>query len=227
MNRRESKTGQRGPTWEAGAVTAGSVLLLAAAWFRWCPLDLTEALGFVTGAVCVWLVTKRNLWNWPIGLANNVFFAVLFHRSRLFADCGLQGVYFILGVYGWWHWLRGGDGHSRAPVSRATEREWIATLAFLVAGTWGLRSLMIFLQGAAPFWDSLTTVLSLAAQYLLCRKRIENWWFWIAADLIYVPLYVARHLPLTAVLYTIFLGLCLLGLRRWRAEIDSPHEPAP
>jgi nicotinamide mononucleotide transporter len=70
-------------------------------------------------------------------------------------------------------------------------------------------------QGAAPFWDALTTVLSLAAQYLLSRKRFENWFLWIAADIIYVPLYFSRALPLIAVLYFVFLVMCIVGLMEW------------
>jgi nicotinamide mononucleotide transporter len=201
-----------------------SALLLAAAWFKWAPLDFTEACGFVTGAVCVWLVTRGNIWNWPIGLANNLFFAFLFWRARLFADMGLQGVYLVLGIWGWWQWLHGGQNHSRLEVTRSTRTEWIGILLFLILGTWGLRELLIVVNGAAPFWDSLTTTLCLAAQYLLCRKRIENWWLWIAADIIYVPLYLHRHLPLTAILYAGFIVLCGIGLSRWRKELHA-HQP--
>lgn len=100
---------------EGTAVIGVSLLLIAASWWRWLPLDITEALGFATGAICVWLVTKGNIWNWPIGLANNVFFAILFWKARLFADFGLQGIYFVLGIYGWWKWLRGGENHSGFP----------------------------------------------------------------------------------------------------------------
>jgi nicotinamide mononucleotide transporter len=201
-----------------------STVLLLASWFKWAPIDFTEACGFVTGAVCVWLVTRGNIWNWPIGLANNLFFAFLFWRARLFADMGLQGVYLIFGVWGWWQWLHGGKNHSRLEVTRGTRVEWIGIALFLVFGTWGLRELLIAVNGAAPFWDSLTTTLCLAAQYLLCRKRIENWWLWITADLIYVPLYFSRHLPLTAILYAGFIGLCVIGLFRWRKEL---HDSRP
>jgi nicotinamide mononucleotide transporter len=199
-----------------------SALLLLASWFRWAPIDFTEACGFVTGAVCVWLVTRGNIWNWPIGLANNLFFALLFWRARLFADMGLQGVYLILGIWGWWEWLHGGKNQSRLEVTRSTTKEWLGIGLFMIFGTWGLRELLIVVNGAAPFWDSLTTILCLAAQYLLCRKRIENWWLWIAADLIYVPLYFHRHLPLTALLYAGFIVLCVIGLCRWKKELHAP-----
>ncbi|MEK7950869.1 nicotinamide riboside transporter PnuC [Luteolibacter soli] len=204
---------------EAIAVTVLCAALLLCAWQKWLPLDLTEALGFATGAACVWLVTRGNIWNWPIGLANNVFFAVLFWRSRLYADFGLQGVYFILGVWGWWQWLHGGTNRSHLTVSHTRRAEWLGIALFLTLGTWGLRELLIAVNGAAPFWDAVTTILCLAAQYLLCRKRLENWWLWIAADIIYVPLYLSRHLPLTAILYAGFIGLCIVGLIRWKREL--------
>jgi nicotinamide mononucleotide transporter len=85
---------------------------------------------------------------------------------------------------------------------------------------------LLVANGAAPFWDSFTTILCLAAQYLLCRKRVENWFFWIAADVIYVPLYLSRELPLTALLYALFLALCLIGVRAWTATLKTDKGPA-
>ena len=196
-----------------------SVLLLLSAWLKWLPIDLTEAFGFATGAICVWLVTKENIWNWPIGLANNVFFGILFWEARLYADFGLQGVYLILGIWGWWQWLHGGEQRSKLKVAHTTRIEWIAIAAFLVLGTWGLWELLIVVKGSAPFLDALTTTLCLAAQYLLCRKKIENWFLWITADVIYVPLYFSKSLPLTALLYAGFIILCILGLKRWTKEL--------
>jgi nicotinamide mononucleotide transporter len=206
---------------EVLVISAVTTLLLAASWFKWLPLDFTEALGFATGAVCVWLVTKGNIWNWPVGLANNLFFAVLFWKARLFADFGLQGIYLILGIYGWWEWLRGGENHTRLAISKTSRSEWIGIAVFLVLGTWVLREILQAVNGSAPLWDAVTTALSIAAQYLLCRKRIENWFFWIAADVIYVPLYLSKQLPLTALLYGGFLVLCVIGWRRWRKELGA------
>lgn len=213
------------PKWlELVLLLIPSVALLVVSWLRWAPIDFTEACGFVTGAICVWLVTRENIWNWPIGLANNLFFAFLFWRTRLFADMGLQGVYLILGIWGWWQWLRGGQNRSHLKVTRSTRQEWLGVAIFLTIGTWGLREILIVVNGAAPFWDSLTTTLCLAAQYLLCKKRIENWWFWIAADLIYVPLYFQKQLPLTALLYAGFIVLCVIGLCRWKKDLHCSSQ---
>lgn len=200
---------------EVIAMTVVSLAMIAASWFGWWPLGMTEVMGFVTGGICVWLVVKEHLWNWPIGIANNIVFFVLFFHSRLYADMTLQVVYLGLGVYGWWNWIFGGANRTHLTITNTTTAEWIALLIAIPVSTYAFREVLVIVNGAAPFWDSFTTVLSLAAQYLLCRKRFENWFLWIAADLIYVPLYFSRHLPLTAVLYAVFLGMCVAGVLEW------------
>jgi nicotinamide riboside transporter PnuC len=94
---------ERSLTIVAGALGA---LLLYAAWRRYVEFDLQEALGFVTGAACVWLGVKQNVWNWPLGIANNAFYVVIFVQARLFSDAGLQIVFATLGAYGWYAWTR-------------------------------------------------------------------------------------------------------------------------
>ena len=199
------------------AMAATSAAMVSATALGWWPVSWAETVGFVTGGVCVWLAVRQHPATWPVGLANNVVFLMLFWDSRLYADASLQVVYFALGVYGWWNWLRGGTGGSALRVARASRAEWYVLAAFVPLATLGLRVLLVAVNGAAPWGDAVTTALSLAAQYLMCRKRVENWYLWIAADVIYVPLYLDRDLPLTAALYAVFLLMCLVGLAQWRA----------
>ncbi|MBL8211987.1 MAG: nicotinamide mononucleotide transporter [Bryobacterales bacterium] len=181
--------------------------------------SLVEWLGFLTGAACVWLVVQRNVWNYPVGIANCLFFLVLFTRSRLYGDAGLQIVYIILNAHGWYLWLRGGPTHTGLTITRSGPRLLLLMGAFVVAATFGLRTVLRMAGGAAPWMDALTTALSLAAQILQNRKKLEHWWFWITADIFYVYLYIARDLWLTSVLYAVFLAMCIVGLRTWRAEL--------
>lgn len=207
---------------EIALLTVGSAGLLLATALRWWPLSMTEALGFATGGTCVWLCVREHIWNWPLGLANNVVFFALFWHSRLYADMGLQAVYFAFGVYGWWNWLYGGQQHGALKVTRTSVGEGLALAALTPLATWGLWLVLVETHDAAPFLDSLTTVLSLVAQYLLCRKRLENWAVWIVVDAIYVPLYLSRHLHLTALLYAVFLVMCIYGLRVWLPPRRAP-----
>ena len=202
--------------WEIALVIALSAALVAGTVAGWLPLDLTEVFGFVTGGICVWLVVRQHILNWPLGLANNAVFIVLFLQARLFADMGLQLVYVVLGVLGWYWWLHGGEQRTQLNVARATPTTLLVLAALVASGSGGLTLFLRSVGDAAPFLDALTTALSLAAQYLLTRKLIENWYVWIIADIIYVGLYIAKGLPLTAALYALFLGLCILGLREWQ-----------
>jgi nicotinamide mononucleotide transporter len=201
---------------EIVVVTAVSVLMVTATSWGWWSLGWMEVIGFVTGGISVWLTVREHLWLWPIGLANNVVFFALFWHGRLYADAVLQIVYFGLGVYGWWNWLHGGVNRTELWVSRTRPWECIAVALFIPFATFGVRKVLVSMQGAAPLWDALTTVLSLAAQYLLCRKRLEHWFIWMAADVIYVPLYFSRSIPLIGILYFVFFLMCIVGLAQWQ-----------
>jgi|ERR1044072_3976052 nicotinamide mononucleotide transporter len=205
---------------------AASLALVYASWREWAPFGLTpfsmtEALGFVTGAICVYLVVKENVWNFPIGIANSAFFLVLFTGAQLYGDAALQVVYIALGFQGWYLWLRGGENRTPLSVESASRRLLAGVAAFVVAGTVALTLVFRAVNDSAPFLDAFTTVLSLGAQYLLNRKMVENWLLWITADIVYIYLYAARGLHLTAVLYFIFLCLCIAGLRSWLKSMSE------
>ncbi|CCH29798.1 nicotinamide riboside transporter PnuC [Actinosynnema sp. NPDC047251] len=186
-----------------------------------------EVAGFVTGALCVWLVARQNAWNWPIGILNNIAFLVLFAAGGLYADSGLQIVYIALALYGWWAWLHGGVERTPLPVSRTAPVQWAWLAAAGVAGTaliaWVL---MTFTTSTVPWADAVTTVLSLLATWGQTRKKVECWWLWITADVIYVPLYAYKDLWLTALLYLGFIALCVLGLRNWTRALRADRVAA-
>jgi nicotinamide mononucleotide transporter len=149
------------------------------------PVSWAELAGFVTGIACVALAVMQRIETFAVGIANNVFFVVLFTDARLYADAALQVVYIALGVMGWWVWAT--RAREPADVRRASTQ--------------------------------LTTSMSLGAQLLLNLKRLETWYVWIAVDIIYVPLYLSRDLNLTALVYVVFLALCIQGWRQWRVTV--------
>ncbi len=198
-----------------------SVLFVIAAWQKWVPFSLTESLGFVTGAWCVWLTVKENIWNWPIGIANSAFFLVVFLQSRLFADSALQIVYIVLGFLGWYWWLYGGEKKTSLVVTKVTLKTALILTIISFVATLGLTFYLRSINDSVPFWDALTTVISLAAQYLLTKKLLENWYLWITVDVIYIPLYIYKDLYLTAVVYVVFLVMCFAGLKQWKEILSS------
>lgn len=204
----------------------GSAILLVGAVFQVLPYSLTEALGFITGAICVWLTVKQNIWNWPIGIANNVFYIVLFFEAALYADMSLQIVYIVLGALGWYWWLHGGVNRTTLLVSKIGLLHAIVLAGIALVTTTGLTIFLDSVHDSAPFLDALTTVLSLVAQYMLTRKLLENWYVWITVDIVYIGLYASRELYLTAFLYAIFMVMCVTGLVQWRkARLTEPAKP--
>ena len=185
-------------------------------------LPITEILGFLTGAINVWLLAKQNIWNWPVGLANNALYVAVFLRSGLYGDAGLQLVYITLGIYGWWLWAQrqsaGSDEVLHVTKTPSPAWTWLIPMTALAAvGLYFFLSR--FTDSTVPQWDALTTALSLAATYGQAKKYLESWWIWIVADVIYIPLYVYKSLNLTAALYFVFLILCVMGLRSWSAAL--------
>lgn len=199
-------------------------LLRSAGFTAWgAPVSWAELIGFITGAVCVWLVARQNIWTWPIGLVNNAMFFILFLTVKLYADASLQVVFGVLAIYGWYRWLRPAVDMEPVSIRRTKKNEW---LVFALLGALGIGASTFWLASSTdspvPFWDSAVLVLSLLATYGQANKLLESWWLWIAVDVISVPLYISRSLYLTAILYAVFLAICVFGLRAWSRELASP-----
>lgn len=186
-----------------------------------------EILGFITGAICVYLNTQQNVWGWFFGIINAVLYTVVFWQARLYADMGLQGYYFFTSIYGWWMWLYGGKNNEELPVTKTPVRLYgLFTVLFLVAtGMWGYL-LGRFTDASFSYLDSALTAASLIGQYMMARKYLENWLVWIVADACYVVMYLYKDLHLTALLYAVFLGLAVMGYLQWRRahHLSDPAE---
>jgi len=185
-----------------------------------------ELAGSITGALCVWLLIKQNIWNWPVGIVNNIFYIVVFYKAGLFADAGVQFVYIAVALYGWWNWLHGGQDHSELDVSRASTRGLLIYIAIAAAATAILYWVLLHTPSTVPFADGLTSALFLTGQYVMSRKVVENWWFWIIGDVLVIGLYIYKNLYLTSVLYTIFLAMSIVALLEWQRAATKKKLPA-
>lgn len=192
------------------------------------PTSWAEVIGFVTGALCVYLVAKQHILNWPLGIANNLTWILLFATAGLYADSGLQVVFIALALWGWYQWLRGGPNRTRRTVSSTSLTEWLGLGAAGLAGaaflTWLLAT---HTDSTVPLADATTTTLSLMATYGQTMKKWESWLLWMAADIIFIPLYHHKGLTLTAILYVGFFLLCVKGLLEWRRALREVRAGAP
>ncbi|AZG46453.1 nicotinamide riboside transporter PnuC [Gordonia insulae] len=184
----------------------------------WLTGHWSEVLGFVTGAGCVILAARRNILTFPLGIANNLVFIVLFSANGLYANVGLQALFLVLGIHGWSNWHR---SRTRPAFASHTPRSAIGVLVIAAVAMTGLLYLVLRVRGEStlPIADAATTAVSLTAQYMLNRRWLENWLVWIAVDVAYVVLFWSTGLPITALLYLLFIGLCIHGYVGWRPTL--------
>lgn len=184
------------------------------------PVSWIEIIGFVTGAACVYGVAKQYLWNWPIGILNNVAFTILFLGSGLYADSFLQIVFAIVAAYGWWNWSRGSKStelRNDLPIRDTSTAEAINGIAAVILGTVLIGALLsVATNSSVPIPDAFILAASLVATYGQAKKIFQHWYVWIVVDLVSIPLYFSKGLTLTAVLYIGFLALCIYGLFDWK-----------
>ena len=179
-----------------------------------------EIIASVFGLLCVWLTVRQNIWCWPTGLVQVLVFIAIFYQVKLYSDLILHVVYVGMQIYGWWFWLHGGKNHHEAEVTVQRPAVRLGWLATTVIGTsaWGY-GMATWTDAAVPYGDAFTTVASLCAQWMLARKQLESWFYWIAVDVAAIGIYFTKGLYVTTGLYTVFLVLATLGLISWRRSI--------
>ena len=180
-------------------------------------MSSVEWIAAVAGAISVYLSARENIWSWPTAIVNVGLYIFIFRESGLYSDMGLQVVYLVLSIYGWYEWLHGGANMSKLEVSKASGRVWLISGVSGVLGGIVIWSITHRFHGVSiPSIDAALTATSLVAQWMMTRKILENWILWIIADIVYVPMYIYKHLYVTSGLYFVFLVLAIMGLVEWK-----------
>ncbi len=179
-----------------------------------------ELVSFILSVATVWLNIRQSHWGWLFAIISSATYGLVFFGSRLYGDMGLQLVFIAVSFFGWYQWLHGGDSHEISrdalPVSTLDTRgRWCAAAGWLAGFALLAWFLKTYTDTDVPNSDGFLTAGSLVGQLLLSRKKVENWHVWIIVDVLYVALYLHKHLVLTAVLYAVFVGMAVIGLRAW------------
>ena len=191
-----------------------------------------ELFAVVLTLLAVYLTVRQIIWCWPLAMISVVLYGIVFYEVRLYADMGLQGLYFGLAAYGWWAWTGGGVQHGELAVGLMSGRGRVLLVVAAVLGGILLgQTLAHFTSASLPFADSMLTSLSIAAQWMQARKRLESWLLWLAVDVCYAGMFLYKGLYLTAGLYLVFLVLAAIGFAAWRrsmggSRIGSPEVPS-
>ncbi|MCX7121286.1 MAG: nicotinamide riboside transporter PnuC [Gammaproteobacteria bacterium] len=181
-----------------------------------------EIPAMIAGFLNIYLAARANIWNWLFGIVSVTIYAIVFYEAKLYGDMCLQGVYLIFQFYGWNQWMRGGKNATALSVTHIPKSLYLISSMVLII----LYGIFVYLlshdtNSTTPIIDAFTTALSLVAQWMMCKKYLENWLLWIVVDIISVYMYWYKHLYLTSGLYAVFFILCCMGYQVWKRSAPS------
>ena len=184
---------------------------------------ILQIVGIVLGLLYLWLEYRANIWLWVVGAAMPIVHGILYFRQGLYADFAMQIYYISAGLYGLAVWMAGRK-RTEKPLKIAHTPLRLALPLVAIYGV--LHAAMYFVlvhftDSTVPFWDSMTTAMSMVAMWMLSRKYMEQWLVWCVVDAITVGLYLYKGIPLTAGLYTLYTTLAVAGYLRWRRQVSS------
>ncbi len=162
------------------------------------------------------LAIRQNIWCWACAGISTAIYVVLFIEAKLYMESALNGFYFIMAIYGWMVWQSGrSDDHERPVVAWPMRTHAFAIMAIVMASLVNGYLLVRFSDAAFPYVDSLTTWSAIWATFLVARKVLENWWYWLLIDIASVFIYWSRDLHLTALLFVVYVIMIPFGLIAW------------
>lgn len=187
--------------------------------------SLLEIGANLVTTVSILLAGRNSIHTWWTAIVGCILFAVLFYDARLYADVALQIFFLVTSVTGWWAWMHGNRGAPLSITRSKTRLLLIVVLAgALTTAAYGAL-LFHFTDAFAPYIDSAVLVFSVIAQFLLMRRKLETWLFWLIVNTISIPLFASRDLYLTAGLYSVYWVNALFSWFVWRGRMAGENEP--
>ena len=184
-------------------------------WLEW--------TAVVTGIMSVWFSSRENILVYPTGIISVLIYVYFGYTYLLYADMGVNAYYFIMSVYGWYHWTQTDDSNKdQIPVTTNNQREHIISLFILVSSFLILAFVLSqFTDSDVPYWDATTTCFAILGMWLMARKKLESWIAWIVTNLISIPLYFYKGLVLTSFQFLIFTIIAIVGYFAWKRSLEK------
>jgi nicotinamide mononucleotide transporter len=191
-------------------------------------LDIAlEIIAVVFGLLSVWFSKQNNIWVYPTGMLSTSIFVYLLLKWGLIGDMLINIYYFAMSLYGWYIWTRKVDAEHFTPITRVTKKE-NKTSVFIFVGT----IIFVFVvyqvfdkwNSWTAYVDTITTAVFFVGMWLMAKRKVENWIYWIVGDIISVPLYFYKGFTFTSFQYLIFTILAIYGFNAWKKNIDNNHQ---
>ena len=196
------------------------------------PMSYIEFVGTILYVWSVWLIAKRRILTWPVGIVSVLLYMILFYQIRLYSDTIEQIYYLGASVYGWWVWSKSSKDNGQ--TNDVTYNSWTGVMLWAgitasVSAAFGflmsrIHILLpsIFPEAASfPYLDAFTTIMSFSAMWLMAQKKTESWFYWIIVDGIGIWLYYVKGVRFISLLYVVLLVMAFNGLRLWHQSIQK------
>lgn len=182
-------------------------------------MSVLATIALITGVLGVLFTIMQRIWCWPFALISVVTSSFEFYNERLFGDMALQGFYFITGIYGWYYWKK--NENKEFYVLHTPRSMWLFMFLATIIQSVIYYFLLKQFKGDQIEFDAILTACSITATFMMTKKWIENWAFWVLIDLAYVILYWKKDMPLFSILYFVFTVMAAYGFYSWRTQRSS------
>lgn len=187
--------------------------------------DITlEIVAVIFGLLSVWFAKKDNIWVFPTGLVSTSIYAYLLWQWSLLGDSMINVYYFIMSIYGWYHWTRKNGDVDQFPISVTTNKEKIMSVIIFILTLIFVISVYLYFDKFTSWYsylDTFLTAIFFVGMWLMAKRKIENWIFWIIGDLLSIPLYFAKGYTFTCFQYIIFTIIAVYGYLEWKKILNS------
>lgn len=185
-----------------------------------------EYVAVAAGIASVWYSRKENVLVYPVGLINTIIFVFISIEGKLLGEASVNIYYTIMSIYGWWLWTKKNDLQEHVlKISTSNKVEWAQQLAFFsffyLALFFSLTYLKnAFFPGAIPWADAFASASAYTGMWLMAKKKLENWYWWILTDVASVPLYFSKGYVFTSFQFFVFTAMAIWGLVEWQKKLN-------
>ena len=187
-----------------------------------------EIIAVFFGFLSVWFSKNNNILVFPTGLINTSIFVYLLFKWSLLGDMLINAYYFIMSIYGWYFWLKG-TNNTVSPISKVSNKDIRVVVLLFISSSVFVSLVYTFFdkwETIVSYIDILTTAIFFAAMWLMAKRKVESWIFWIVGNIISVPLYLYKGLAFTSIQYFIFTIIAIAGYIKWKELYNKQIQTA-
>ncbi len=192
--------------------------------------SIPEYIAVVFGIVSVYFSRKENILVYPTGLINTILYVYLSFKGHLLGEASVNIYYTIVSIYGWWLWSKKDfANHNVLKITTSSKQQWIHQILFFA-----VLYILIFLSlkylknefapGAIPWADALASASAFTAMWLMAKKKVESWIWWIITNIVSIPLYLTKNYAFTGIYYLILLAMAISGLILWMNKVKKDEK---